>query len=102
MYTDFSKVFDRMLHGLYTEVQFVNFIWWFAFVCSMGSHLTGRTHHFKLEDYLSESIQSHSGVPQGSHLGPIIFILDINEALDFFENMTVLTIKCIASCFEGI
>jgi hypothetical protein len=40
--------------------------------------------------YLSESIQCHSGVPQGNHLGPIFFILDINGALDIFENVSVL------------
>jgi hypothetical protein len=57
---------------------------------------------------LSESIQCHSGVPQGSHLGQIFFILDINGALDLFENVSVLgyaddlklfmTIKCIGVC----
>jgi hypothetical protein len=55
---------------------------------------------------LSDSIQCHSGVPQGSHLGPII--LDINGALDIFENVSVLgyaedlklfmTIKCVGDC----
>jgi hypothetical protein len=52
--------------------------------------LTGRTQRVKFEDYLSESIQCHSGVPQGSHVEPIFFILDINGALDTFENMSVL------------
>jgi hypothetical protein len=42
------------------------------------------------EDYLYESIQCHSGVSQGGHLGPIFLILDINGALDIFENMNVL------------
>jgi hypothetical protein len=44
------------------------------------------------------------------HLGPIFFILDINAALDIFENVSVLgyadaddlklfmTIKCVAGC----
>jgi hypothetical protein len=35
----------------------------------------------KLKHYLSESIQCHSGVPQGSHLEP---------ASDLFENVSVL------------
>jgi hypothetical protein len=52
--------------------------------------LSDRSQLVKLEDYLSESIQCHSGVPQGSHLGPIFFIMVINRALDLFENVSVL------------
>jgi hypothetical protein len=54
---------------------------------------------------LSESIQFHSEVPQGRHLGPIFFI---NGALDLYKNVNVLgyaddltlfmTIKCIGDC----
>jgi hypothetical protein len=57
---------------------------------------------------VSESIQCHSGVSQGSLLGPIFFILDIKGALDLFENVSVLgyaddlklfmTIKCVGDC----
>jgi hypothetical protein len=76
-----------------------------SLLCWMGSYLTRRTQLVELEDYLSESIQYHSGVPQGIHLGTILFI---NGALDLFENMSVLryaddlknfmTIKCIRDC----
>jgi hypothetical protein len=70
--------------------------------------LPDRTQCVKLEGYLSKSIQCHSGVPQESHLGPIFLILDLNGALDLFENVSVLgyadnlklfmTIKCIGDC----
>jgi hypothetical protein len=57
----------------------------------MGSYSTEVEHNVsKLEDYLSESIQYHSGFPQGSHLGSIFSIWDINGALDLFENEDVL------------
>jgi hypothetical protein len=77
-----------------------------SLLCWMGSYLPGWTQRIKLENYLFESIQCHTGVLQGSHLGPIYFILLINGALDIFENVSVLlgyaddlklftTIKCI-------
>jgi hypothetical protein len=82
VYTDFSKVFDRVLHGL---LKFnLSILFGGSLLCWMGSYLTGRTQRVKLEDYSCESIQCHSGVPHGSQLGPIFFILDINRALDLF------------------
>jgi hypothetical protein len=88
VYTDFAKAFDRVLHGL---LKFnLSILFGISLLCWMGSYLTGQTQRVKLEDYLSESIQCHSGVLQGSHLGPIFFILDINAALDIFENVSVL------------
>jgi hypothetical protein len=56
----------------------------------MGSYLTGRTQRVRVGDYLSETIYYHSGVPQGSHLGPLFFIADISDVLGLFENVGVL------------
>jgi hypothetical protein len=65
-----------VLHGL---LKFnLSVLFGGSLLCLMGSYMTYRTQRVKLEDYLSESIQCHSGVPQESHLGPIFFILDIN------------------------
>jgi hypothetical protein len=56
----------------------------------MVSYLTGCTQRVSVDDYLSETIFCHSGVPQGSHFGPLFFIADINDMLDIFENVGVL------------
>jgi hypothetical protein len=56
----------------------------------MGSYLTSRIQRLRVGDYLFETIFCHSGVPQGSHLDPLLFILDINDVLDIFENVRVL------------
>jgi hypothetical protein len=89
VYTDFYKAFDRVLHSL---LKFnLSILFGGSLLCWIESYLTGRTQRVKLEDYLSESIQCHFGVPQRrSHLGPIIFILDFNGVLDIFENVSVL------------
>jgi hypothetical protein len=85
VYTDVSKSFDRVFHGL---LQFnLSILFGGLLLCWMGSY---RTQRVKLKNYLSESIQCHFGIPQGNHLGPIFFILDINGASDLFENVSVL------------
>jgi hypothetical protein len=88
LYTNFSKVFDRVNHGLLLGTVTRKFrdsmIFW------MGSYLTGRSQCVWVGDYLSETIYCHFGVPQGSHLGPLFFIADINAMLDIFENVRVL------------
>jgi hypothetical protein len=87
VYTNFSKAFDRVLYGL---LKFnLSILFGGPLLCWMGSYLTGRTQRVELEDYLSESIQCHSGVLQKSHFGPIFSILDIKGALNLFENVSV-------------
>jgi hypothetical protein len=56
----------------------------------MDSYLTGRSQCVRVGDYLSITIYCHSGVPYGSHLGPLFFIANINDVLDIFENVRVL------------
>jgi hypothetical protein len=88
VYTDFAKAFERVNHVLLLGTLTRKFRR--AMTFWMGAYLTGRTQCVRVGDYLSETIYCHSGVPQGSHLGPEFFIANINDVLDIFENVRVL------------
>jgi hypothetical protein len=53
---------------------------------STVTNLTGRTQRVKMEDYLSESVYSNSGVPQGSHLGHLFFIDDMDSVFRIIKH----------------
>jgi Reverse transcriptase (RNA-dependent DNA polymerase) len=48
------------------------------------------TQRVKMEDYLSESVYCHSGVPQGIHPGPLFFIYDMDSVFRIFKHVSVL------------
>jgi hypothetical protein len=87
-YTDFSKAFDKVNHGLLcfdlSQSQVGKMMSW------SESYLTGRFQRVKLDDFLSEIVYCHSGVPQGSHLGPLYFINLVDKVFQVFEHVSAL------------
>jgi exonuclease III len=80
-YTDFSKAFDILDHGIILKDFYGNECFQIAgsLLNWIASYLSDRFQYVKINSSKSEPFMVTSGVPQGSHLGPLIFLMLINK-----------------------
>lgn len=91
LFVDFSKAFDTLSHSKLLEILERygirgNCLQWFK------SYLECRTYRVKIFDSLSnETPANNNGVPQGSKLGPILYLLYANDMLNVLKNSTAVS-----------
>ena len=87
---DFSSAFDTidhpiLVHRLHTDFGFTDTVLqWFS------SYLTDRTHYVSLSNHCSAFTHVHSGVPQGSVLGPILFTMYIKPLSAIIDSHSII------------
>ena len=78
IYTDYEKAFDNVDHGILLTKLF-NLGVRGKVIKLLQSYLIGRTQRVRINGHFSESVNVTSGVPQGSLLASLFFVIYVND-----------------------
>lgn len=101
IFLDFSKAFDSVSHSLLVH-KLQSFGLNGLLLNWIQSYLSNRQQRVVIEGNSSPWLPVKSGVPQGSILGPLLFLLYINDMPEIVSSSTLALFADDAKCFRSI
>ena len=98
---DFRKAFDSVAHN-----ELLTKLWYFGITGNLWNwfraYLSSRKQCVRLNNTISDPLPVVSGVPQGSILGPILFLIFVNDLPETLSSSHMLLFADDTKCFKAI